>query len=67
MILVETVGVGQSEISINNVVDFVVFVVPPGSGDSLQGSKKGVMEIADLICINKYDDEYKNVCMKLKR
>ena len=35
IILVETVGVGQSEIEINNVVDFVVFVVPPGSGDSL--------------------------------
>ena len=62
IILVETVGVGQSEIEINNIVDFVVFVVPPGSGDSLQGSKKGVMEIADLICINKYDDEYKKVC-----
>jgi LAO/AO transport system kinase len=61
------VGVGQSEIEINNVVDFVVFVIPPGSGDSLQGSKKGVMEIADLICINKYDDDYKDVCVRLKR
>ena len=63
IILVETVGVGQSEIEVDNVVDFVVFVVPPGSGDSLQGSKKGVMEIADLICINKYDTEYKKVCL----
>jgi len=67
IILVETVGVGQSEIEVDNVVDFVVFVVPPGSGDSLQGSKKGVMEIADLICINKYDTEYKKVCQRLKR
>lgn len=66
-ILVETVGVGQSEIEIDNVVDFVVYVVPPGSGDGLQGSKKGVMEIADLVAINKYDSEYKKVCERLKR
>jgi LAO/AO transport system kinase len=64
---VETVGVGQSEIEIDNVVDFVVYVVPPGSGDGLQGSKKGVMEIADLVVINKYDTEYKRVCERLKR
>lgn len=62
VILVETVGVGQSEISIDSCVDFVVYIVPPGSGDSLQGAKKGVMEIADLVCINKYDDQYKSVC-----
>ena len=67
VVLVETVGVGQSEIEIDNVVDFVSFIVPPGSGDSLQGSKKGVMEIADLICINKYDSDYKKVCERLKR
>lgn len=54
-ILVETVGVGQSEIEIDNVVDFVVYVIPPGSGDALQGSKKGIMEIADLVVVNKYD------------
>jgi len=66
-IIVETVGVGQSEIEIDNVVDFVVYVVPPGSGDGLQGSKKGVMEIADLVVINKYDSEYKRVCERLKR
>lgn len=62
IILVETVGVGQNEISIDACVDFVVFVVPPGSGDGLQGSKKGVMEIADMVVINKYDQEYKQVC-----
>lgn len=66
-IIVETVGVGQSEIEIDNVVDFVVYVVPPGSGDGLQGSKKGVMEIADLVVVNKYDSEYKRVCERLKR
>mmetsp|Transcript_34649 Transcript_34649/g.53013 ORF Transcript_34649/g.53013 Transcript_34649/m.53013 type:complete len:160 (-) Transcript_34649:246-725(-) len=67
VILVETVGVGQSEIEIENVVDMVIYVVPPGSGDSLQGSKKGVMEIADLVVVNKYDEEYKQVCRRLKR
>jgi len=67
VILIETVGVGQSEITIDNVVDCVVFIVPPGSGDSLQGAKKGVMEIADIVCINKYDAEYKKVCERLKR
>ena len=66
-VIIETVGVGQSEIEIDHVVDFVVYVVPPGSGDGLQGAKKGVMEIADLIVINKYDGEYKHVCRGLKR
>jgi len=66
-VLIETVGVGQSDIEINNIVDFVVFVVPPGSGDGLQGSKKGVMEIADMICINKFDGDFKPVCKRLQR
>lgn len=66
-IIVETVGVGQSEIEIENIADFVVYVVPPGSGDSLQGAKKGVMEIADMVVINKYDSDYKKICERLKR
>lgn len=48
-------------------VDFVVYVVPPGSGDGLQGAKKGIMEIADLVVVNKYDSEFKTVCERLKR
>lgn len=48
-------------------MDFVVYVVPPGSGDGLQGSKKGVMEIADMVAINKYDGDYKRPCERLKR
>ena len=64
-VIIETVGVGQSEIEIDHVVDFVVYVVPPGSGDGLQGAKKGVMEIADLIVINKFDGDYKPVCRGL--
>ena len=66
-IVTETVGVGQSEIEVDHVSDFVVYVVPPGSGDGLQGAKKGVMEIADLILINKFDGDYKPVCRGLKR
>ena len=58
---------GQSEIAVDSCADFVVFVVPPGSGDGLQGAKKGIMEIADLIVVNKYDDDYKKVCQRLKR
>ena len=42
-------------------------MVPPGSGDALQGAKKGVMEIADLIVVNKYDGDFKPACNALKR
>ena len=58
---------GQSEIEIDSVVDFIFYVVPPRSGDGLQSSKKGVMEIADMICVNKYDSDYKPVCKRLQR
>ena len=66
-IIIETVGVGQSEIEIDQLADFVVYVVPPGSGDALQGAKKGVMEIADLIVVNKFDGGFKPTCRALKR
>lgn len=54
-ILVETVGTGQSECSVRNIVDFVLMVTIPGAGDELQGIKRGVMEIADLVVVNKAD------------
>jgi LAO/AO transport system kinase len=54
-VLVETVGVGQSETDIEHVVDTVVFVVQPGSGDALQFLKAGIMEIPDLLVVNKAD------------
>jgi len=54
-VFVETVGVGQSETEIEHVVDTVVFVVQPGSGDALQFLKAGIMEIPDVIAINKSD------------
>lgn len=59
VILVETVGVGQSEITVRSMVDFFLLVVLTGAGDELQGMKKGVMEIADAILINKADGDNK--------
>jgi len=56
-ILVETVGVGQSETTVRSMVDFFLYVVLTGAGDDLQGIKKGVMETADAILVNKADGE----------
>jgi LAO/AO transport system kinase len=55
VLLVETVGVGQSEVEVASVADTVVLVLMPGSGDSIQALKAGVMEIPDVIVINKCD------------
>ncbi len=55
VILVETVGVGQSEVAVSEMVDFFVVVLIAGAGDELQGIKKGVLEIADMIALNKAD------------
>lgn len=54
-ILVETVGVGQSSFSIHDVTDLTILLIPPGGGDELQGIKRGVTELADLIIVNKDD------------
>ena len=54
-ILVETVGVGQSEVDIARVADTTVLVLTPAAGDAVQAFKAGVMEIADLIVVNKFD------------
>lgn len=58
-IIVETVGVGQSEIRIKEMVDFFILLMLAGAGDELQGIKKGIMEMADLIAITKADGENK--------
>ena len=60
IILVETVGVGQSEISVAEMVDFFLALMLPGAGDELQGIKKGLLEIADMIVVNKADGNTKN-------
>lgn len=57
VIIVETVGVGQSEVAVADMVDFFLVLLLPGGGDDLQGIKKGIIEIADMIAINKADGE----------
>lgn len=59
IILVETVGVGQSEIMVRSMVDFFLLLQITGAGDELQGIKKGVIELADAILINKADGQNK--------
>lgn len=56
-IIVETVGTGQSEIAIKHMVDFFLLLMQPGSGDELQGIKKGIVEMADAIAITKADGD----------
>jgi LAO/AO transport system kinase len=57
VVLVETVGVGQGEITVSEMVDFFLVLALPGAGDELQGIKKGVLEIADAIGVNKCDGD----------
>jgi LAO/AO transport system kinase len=56
IIIVETVGVGQSETIVKEMVDFFLLLMLPGAGDELQGIKRGIMEMADLVAINKADE-----------
>ena len=56
VIIVETVGVGQSETRVADMTDMFVLLLQPGAGDQLQGIKRGIMELADLILINQADD-----------
>ena len=56
-IFIETVGVGQSEITAANLVDIFTLIVGPGSGDELQGIKKGITEYADIFIVNKNDGD----------
>jgi LAO/AO transport system kinase len=57
VVLVETVGVGQGETAVADMVDFFLVLALPGSGDELQGIKKGVLELADAIAVNKADGD----------
>ncbi|MFZ0835647.1 MAG: methylmalonyl Co-A mutase-associated GTPase MeaB [Mycobacterium sp.] len=58
VILVETVGVGQSEVAVANMVDCFVYLTLARTGDQLQGIKKGVLELADIVVVNKADGEH---------
>jgi LAO/AO transport system kinase len=57
VVLVETVGIGQSEVSVASMVDFFLVLLQPGAGDDLQGLKKGVLELADAMVVNKADGD----------
>jgi len=57
-ILIETVGVGQSEVAVSNMVDTFVLLTLARTGDQLQGIKKGVLELADIVVVNKADGEH---------
>jgi len=71
IILIETVGVGQSETTVNNLVDFFLLLMLSGAGDELQGIKRGIMELADALIITKSDggnmQEAKNAALEYKR
>ena len=57
IIIIETVGVGQSEVAVRNIVDFFLLLMLAGAGDELQGIKKGIMEMADAVVITKADGD----------
>jgi LAO/AO transport system kinase len=57
VVIVETVGVGQSESAVASMVDCFVMVMVPGTGDSLQGMKRGVLELAEILLVNKADGD----------
>ncbi|HSM95980.1 MAG TPA: methylmalonyl Co-A mutase-associated GTPase MeaB [Rhizomicrobium sp.] len=59
VVIVETVGVGQSETAVSEMVDVFVLLLSPGGGDDLQGIKRGVMELADLVLVTKADGDLK--------
>ncbi|KAG7258874.1 hypothetical protein CRUP_014359, partial [Coryphaenoides rupestris] len=56
-VLVETVGVGQSEFAVADMVDMFVLLIPPAGGDELQGIKRGIIEMADLVVVTKSDGD----------
>ena len=57
VVIVETIGVGQSEVAVADMVDLFMLLVAPGGGDELQGIKRGIMELADLVVVNKADGD----------
>ncbi len=64
VVLIETVGVGQSETIVADMSDLFVLLIAPAGGDELQGVKRGIMEIADLILVNKADGELKSTATR---
>jgi LAO/AO transport system kinase len=67
IVLVETVGVGQSEIAVAGLTDMFLLLLTPAGGDDLQGIKKGIVELADLIVVNKADGDLMAAAMRAHR
>lgn len=66
-ILIETVGVGQSEHAVSAMTDFFLLLLQPGAGDELQGIKRGIVEMADLLVVNKADGDRITMAKKTKQ
>jgi len=66
LIVIETVGVGQSETAVSELTDLFLLLLSPGTGDELQGIKKGIVELADLLIINKADGELANAAERAR-
>jgi LAO/AO transport system kinase len=66
VIIVETVGVGQSETAVHSMTDFFLLLLLPGAGDELQGIKRGIVEMADLIAVNKADGDREKMAKQAK-
>lgn len=63
-VLVETMGVGQAETAVAQIVDMFILILPPAGGDELQGIKRGIIELADLVLVNKADGELAAVAQR---
>ena len=66
LLLIETVGVGQSELAVKSMTDFFLLLMLPNAGDELQGIKRGIMEMADAIFVNKADHEFEEAARRAK-
>jgi LAO/AO transport system kinase len=66
VVLIETVGVGQSEVAVASMVDFFLVLLLPAGGDQLQGIKRGVMELADCLAVNKADGAMRDVAERTR-
>jgi LAO/AO transport system kinase len=64
VVIVETIGVGQSETAVADMVDMFLLLLAPGGGDDLQGIKKGIVELADLVVVNKADGDLKPAALR---
>jgi len=66
VVVIETVGIGQSEIAVRSMVDFFAVLLQPAAGDGLQGIKRGVLELADALVVNKCDGELRAAALRTK-